>query len=263
MKQEKWWDRFSTKIIKQNEFTLEAWKLPTDMFIASVVQAGFRRSYQTTDPPCDVQNDWTTMPWVGYQNADCNDRFHEGIRLHHTQINLESTQILRYQSRIHQPIAEDLQRPESISTDRCRESMAKEKGTGIYLGDHDHDCLTNLRFADDVLLSQPPKNSFKNVVRLQGNYWKSGSQDPPESATFWVNASRVLPPLTIANVKNPSIFTSFFKKKKHFSKNKKKKKEKNTGKTKKKGQTEKRNKNRETNQKKKRKLIKKRLTKRK
>ena len=28
----------------------------------------------------------------------------------------------------------------------------KKKGMGIYLIDHDHDCFTNLRFADDVLL---------------------------------------------------------------------------------------------------------------
>ena len=39
---------------------------------------------------------------------------------------------------------------------------------GIYLNDQDHDCFTNLRFADDVLLfasskEQPPKN----VVRIQ------------------------------------------------------------------------------------------------
>ena len=30
--------------------------------------------------------------------------------------------------------------------------MAKEKRMGIYLSDHDRDCLTNLRFADDVML---------------------------------------------------------------------------------------------------------------
>ena len=31
--------------------------------------------------------------------------------------------------------------------------MAKEKkGMGIYLSDNDHECLTNLRFADDMLL---------------------------------------------------------------------------------------------------------------
>ena len=28
----------------------------------------------------------------------------------------------------------------------------KKKGMGIYLTDNDHDCLTNMRFADDVLL---------------------------------------------------------------------------------------------------------------
>ena len=28
----------------------------------------------------------------------------------------------------------------------------KKKGMGIYLSDNDHDCLTNMRFADDVLL---------------------------------------------------------------------------------------------------------------
>ena len=28
----------------------------------------------------------------------------------------------------------------------------KKKGMGIYLSDHDRDCLTNLRFADDVIL---------------------------------------------------------------------------------------------------------------
>ena len=35
----------------------------------------------------------------------------------------------------------------------------------------------------------------------------------PVGATFWVNASRVLLPLTIADVKNPNIFISSFKEK--------------------------------------------------
>ena len=63
----------------------------------------------------------------GYQNVDSNDRLHEGIRLHHTQFNLESTQILRYQTRLHQPLEEDLQRPESISTDPRREQHVRDK----------------------------------------------------------------------------------------------------------------------------------------
>ena len=28
----------------------------------------------------------------------------------------------------------------------------KKRGMGLCLGDNDHDCLTNIRFADDVLL---------------------------------------------------------------------------------------------------------------
>ena len=32
------------------------------------------------------------------------------------------------------------------------QSWQKKKGMGIYLSDNDHDCLTNLRFADDVPL---------------------------------------------------------------------------------------------------------------
>ena len=45
----------------------------------------------------------------------------------------------------------------------------KEKGMGIYLSDHDRDCLTNLRFADDVLLFAASKEQLqKNDVRIQG-----------------------------------------------------------------------------------------------
>ena len=34
----------------------------------------------------------------------------------------------------------------------------KKKGMGIYLSDHDHDCLTNLRFANDVMLFASSKD---------------------------------------------------------------------------------------------------------
>ena len=53
-------------------------------------------------------------------------------------------------------------------TERSHSAQAKEER-------NDHDCLTNLRFADDVLLFA----GSKNVVRIQEKYWKSGSQDPP------------------------------------------------------------------------------------
>ena len=47
----------------------------------------------------------------------------------------------------------------------------KKKGMGIYLSDHDHHCLTNLRFADDVLLFATSKEQLQtNVVRFQEKY---------------------------------------------------------------------------------------------
>ena len=40
------------------------------------------------------------MPREGNQNVDSDNRLHEGIRLHHTQINLERPQVLRYRTRL-------------------------------------------------------------------------------------------------------------------------------------------------------------------
>ena len=60
------------------------------------------------------------MPRVVNQNVDSDNRFHEGFRLHYTQINLESPPILQHRPRLHQPPEEDIQRPESLSTDRKR-----------------------------------------------------------------------------------------------------------------------------------------------
>ena len=35
---------------------------------------------------------------------------------------------------------------------------------GIYLSDHDHDCLTNLRFAGDVLLFATSKEQIRKML---------------------------------------------------------------------------------------------------
>ena len=40
----------------------------------------------------------------------------------------------------------------------------KKKGMGIYLSDHDQDCLTNLRFADDVLLFATSKEQLQKML---------------------------------------------------------------------------------------------------
>ena len=47
----------------------------------------------------------------------------------------------------------------------------KEKCMGIYLSDNDHDCLTNMRFADDVLPSPTSKRTAsQNGTRIQEEY---------------------------------------------------------------------------------------------
>ena len=40
----------------------------------------------------------------------------------------------------------------------------KKKGMDIYLGDGDHDCFTNLRFADDVLLFASKKEQLQKIL---------------------------------------------------------------------------------------------------
>ena len=42
--------------------------------------------------------------------------------------------------------------------------MAKEKKMGIYLSDHDRDCLTNSRFADDVMLFATSKEQIRKMM---------------------------------------------------------------------------------------------------
>ena len=40
----------------------------------------------------------------------------------------------------------------------------KKKGMGIYLSDHDRDCLTNLRFTDDVMLFASSKEQLRKMM---------------------------------------------------------------------------------------------------
>ena len=42
--------------------------------------------------------------------------------------------------------------------------MAKKKGMGIYLSDQERDCLTNLRFADDVMLFATSKGQIQKMM---------------------------------------------------------------------------------------------------
>ena len=66
------------------------------------------------------------MPRVGNQNEDSDNRLHEGIRLHYTQINLESTRILRYQTRLHYR-----DQKASVQTDEESNMFEIKKGTNL------------------------------------------------------------------------------------------------------------------------------------
>ena len=47
----------------------------------------------------------------------------------------------------------------------------RKRGMGIYLSDNDHDCLTNMTFADDVLLFASSKEQLqKHLKRIQEKY---------------------------------------------------------------------------------------------
>ena len=147
---------------------------------------------------------WAEMPWVGNQNVDSNNRLHEGIRLNHTQINLERPQILRYGTRLHQPPEEAIQRPESISTDWRRKQHVRDQDRNqtvwssvkpafqhgsTEFTERRHPALAEeernenlLEYKHEICWRRPPvcilqKTASKNVVRIQEEYCKSGTQD--------------------------------------------------------------------------------------
>ena len=66
----------------------------------------------------------------------------------------------------------------------------KKKGMGIYLSDHDHDCLTNLRFADDVLLCASSKEQLqKQLCDFKKSTEKVGLGIHPEKTKILNNQS--------------------------------------------------------------------------
>ena len=111
--------------------------------------------------------------------------FTKAIDSHYTQINLESTQIFWYQTRLHQLPEEELQRSESIFTGRRRKQhvrdqarnqtgrlafqhgsteFTKRRHPALAKGDNDHECFTNLSVADDVLLFASSKEQFQKIL---------------------------------------------------------------------------------------------------
>ena len=55
----------------------------------------------------------------------------------------------------------------------------KKIGMGIYPSDHDHDCLTNLRFADDVILFATSKDQLQKMYEFKESTDKVGLRIHP------------------------------------------------------------------------------------
>ena len=66
----------------------------------------------------------------------------------------------------------------------------KKKGMGIYLSDNDHDCLTNMRFADDVLLFASSKEQLQKMLcEFKRRTEKVGLRIHPEKTKILSNQS--------------------------------------------------------------------------
>ena len=68
----------------------------------------------------------------------------------------------------------------------------RKKGMGIYLSDHDHDCLTNLRFADDVILFTSSKEQiWKMLCGFKNATEKVGLRIHPDKTKILSNQSTI------------------------------------------------------------------------
>ena len=138
------------------------------------------------------------MPRVGNKNVDSNNRLHEGFdsithksiwkALESFGIKLDYISILK---KIYRDLKASVQTDEesnmfeikkgtkqgdplssllfiTVLQNSLKEDIQrwqKRKGMGIYLSDNDHNCLTNLRFADDVLLFASSKEQLQKMLR--------------------------------------------------------------------------------------------------
>ena len=68
----------------------------------------------------------------------------------------------------------------------------KKKGMGIYLSDHDRDCLTNLRFADDVMLFATSKEQIRKMIcEFKKATEKVGLRIHPDKTKILSNQSNI------------------------------------------------------------------------
>ena len=171
-------------------------------------QAGFRKTYQTTDHLAMYRmleqkcQEWGIKMWTA--TVDFTKAFdsisHNSIweallscNVDHEYVSLLRTRRRQYRQtkRVNFSISKKVPNrvircPACCSTRCCSMHLktlykdGKKKGTGIYLSDQERDCLTNLRFADDVMLFATSKGQIQNmIVRIQRCNRESGTQDSP------------------------------------------------------------------------------------
>ena len=154
------------------------------------------------------------MSGVGNQNVDSNGGLHEGVRLHLPQLYLGGAPILQCRAWLRLPLQKIYKdQKASVQTDEESEifdiqkgskqgdplssllfntvlqyalknviqKWQRKKGMGIYLSDQERDCLTNLRFADDVMLFATSKGQIQNMLcEFKEATEKSGAHDSPK-----------------------------------------------------------------------------------
>ena len=226
--------QFFNEIIKRNNFTLDEWKkvkikvihkkgdvenvsnyrpicsLPAMYKLFSTIlygrlypmldqkqaedQAGFRKTYQTTDHLATYRlieqkcHEWGIKMWTA--TVDFTKAFdsisHNSIweALKSCNVDHEYVSFLRKFYRDQKASVQTSEESEIFdirkgSKDEIQR-WQKKTGVGIYLSDHDRDCLTNLRFADDVMLFATSKEQLRNMMyKFKKATEKSGTQDSP------------------------------------------------------------------------------------
>ena len=135
-------------------------------------QAGFRKTYQTTDhlatyrlieQKChEFGKMWTsTVDFTQAFDSISHNSIWEALKS--CNVDHEYVSLLR---KFYRDQKASVQTDEEIEIFLKVEiqRLQKKKGMGIYLSDHDRDCLTNLRFADDVMLFATSIEQLRNDV---------------------------------------------------------------------------------------------------
>ena len=155
------------------------------------------------------------MSGVGNQNVDSDGGLHEGIRLHlpqtlsgrHCYLAMSNTDTSCFLRKIYKDQKASVQTDEESEIFDIQKGSKqgdplssllfntvlqyalknvvlkwqRKKGMGIYLSDQDRDCLTNLRFADDVMLFATSKGQMQNMMcEFKEATEKVGSHDSPK-----------------------------------------------------------------------------------